>query len=232
MVTVTGLAETAALVGDPARAAMLTTLLDGRAFTAGELARAAGVSAPTASGHLARLLDGGMVAVVPHGRHRYYRLAGGEIAASLEALLATTAFRLEARAALRPGPRDPALRSARLCYDHLAGRLGVALFDAMATRGLLETHSGGVRLTTAGRDLLADIGVAARLTAGSDHCRPCLDWSERRSHLAGAAATALCSLALDRGWVRRTAGTRAVRVTPAGAGAFGTHFGIADSAWR
>lgn len=230
MVTVTGLAETAALIGDPARAAMLMSLLDGRALTAGELAHAGGVAPATASGHLARLLDAGMIAVVPQGRHRYFRLANGEIAASLEAMMVTTAHRIEAsqRRPIRTGPRDLALRDARLCYDHLAGRIGVALFDAMVTRGLLHLAADGARLTGQGTQCLSELGVADAGAAATMACRPCLDWSERRPHLAGPAGAALCTLALGRGWVRRTDGSRAVTVTPAGVTAFARHFGVGD----
>lgn len=232
MVTISGLAETAALVGDPARAAMLLALLDGRALTAGELARTAGVSASTASGHLARLHDSGMLAVVQQGRHRYFRIAGGEVAASLEALLAATLHRQAARGgAMRTGPRDPGLRRARVCYDHLAGALGVSLFDAMAARGQIRLATQGTQLTEAGERLLADLGIACN-TRGEPgamppmRCRPCLDWTERRDHLAGPAGAAICSVALERGWIRRGAGTRAVQVTPPGAIAFRRHFGI------
>lgn len=232
MVTVSGLAETAALVGDPARAAMLVALLDGRAFTAGELARAAGVAASTASGHLAKLLDGGMVIVVQQGRHRYFRIAGSEAAASLEALMAATAHRKEATPArpLAVGPRDLALRRARVCYDHLAGELGVALFEAMVARGQIRLAARGAELTAPGEQLLVALGIPPDARgAGHASCRPCLDWSERCDHLAGYAAAAICSTALDRGWVVRAPGTRIVRVTRAGADAFSRYFGTDQS---
>ncbi len=238
MVTIAGLAETAALVGDPARAAMLVALLDGRALTAGELARVGGVSAQTASGHLARLLDAGMVAVVPQGRHRYFRIARSEVAASLESLLAATFHRqaVQRGRSVQTGPRDPDLRRARVCYDHLAGALGVALFDAMAARGQIRLGAQGAELSEAGQRLLVGLGISPDAIgepgpSGHGRCRPCLDWSERRDHLAGRAAAAICTLALDRGWVRRAAGTRAVNVTAAGALAFGRHFGIEPERW-
>jgi DNA-binding transcriptional ArsR family regulator len=223
MVTVSRLAETAALIGDPARTAMLCALMDGRAFTAGELAGAAGVAPPTASGHLAQLVEAGMLAVERQGRHRYFRIAAPEIATILEGLMAVTAHRQGA--ALKTGPRDPALRRARICYDHLAGALGVALFGAMAERGHLTMSADGAALTGDGAALLERLGIplpAARRPV----CRPCLDWSERRPHLAGQAGAAICAAALDRGWVRRREGSRALDLTPPGVRAFAEAFGV------
>jgi DNA-binding transcriptional ArsR family regulator len=231
MVSLTSLAETAALVGDPARAAMLFALLDGRAFAAGELARIAGVAAPTASGHLSQLCAAGMLVVERQGRHRYFRLASAEIGAILEGLLLVTEHRTAPQSArrVRPGPRDAALRRARVCYDHLAGEIGVALFTAMLDRGALRLTSKGVALTAQGRQFAAQIGFldGTATTGRMATCRPCLDWSERRHHLAGAVGRALLTTALDRVWLRRMPDTRALEVTPTGRAAFRREFGVA-----
>lgn len=223
MTTIARLAETAALIGDPARAAMLYALMDGRAFTAGELAQAAGVTPQTASGHLAQLVAAGMLAVAPQGRHRYFRLASAEIGAILEGVMRVTADRADRLP--RPGPRDPALRKARICYDHLAGELGVALFTSLATAGHLSVSPEGAVLTGSGTALLGSLGIAVP-ESRRPACRPCLDWSERRHHLAGQAGAAICAAALARGWVRRREGTRTLDVTPTGTKAFADSFGI------
>jgi DNA-binding transcriptional ArsR family regulator len=222
MTTIARLAETATLIGDPARAAMLYALMDGRAFTAGELAQAAGVTPQTASGHLAQLVAADMLAVERQGRHRYFRIASSEIGAILEGLMVVTADRLDRLP--RPGPSDPALRKARICYDHLAGGLGVALFAALAEAGHLSVSADGAVLTGSGAALLGSLGIEVP-ESRRPACRPCLDWSERRHHLAGQVGAAICSAALARGWVRRREGTRALDVTPIGARAFAGSFG-------
>ncbi len=211
MATTNRMAEIAALLGDPARAAMLGALMDGRALTAGELARAAGIAAPTASAHLARLAGAGLLAAEKQGRHRYHRLASREVARMIEGIM-------QVAGTLRPvatGPRDAALRAARTCYDHLAGRLGVALADALVEAGQVELTADGGLVTEKGAALLDSLGIAPapgrRLL-----CRPCLDWSERRPHLAGRLGAALCAHCLAQGWVRRTPNSRAVTVTPEG----------------
>ena len=222
MVTIARLAETAALIGDPARTAMLYAMMDGRAFTAGELAGAAGVTPQTASGHLGQLLEAGMLAAEKQGRHRYFRLASAEIGGILEGLMTVTA----ARAPLTTGPPDPALRRARICYDHIAGSLGVALYAALLEQGHVRLAEDGVALTDSGRALLDRLGIApphARRPA----CRTCLDWSERRHHLAGQVGAALCTAALNRDWLRRRTGTRALEVTPKGEAAYRDVFGVA-----
>nr|WP_184254968.1 helix-turn-helix transcriptional regulator [Rhodopseudomonas rhenobacensis] len=227
-------AEIAALSGDPARASMLHALLDGRALTATELAKAAGVTAQTASGHLGRLTAAGLLSVEKQGRHRYHRLASASVARMLESIMAVAAELQPDRARLSVGPKDAALRRARTCYDHLAGRLGVGLADAMIAQGHVElTNDAGI-LTDPGIAFLRDIGVdvapiMARRTSRSGRvlCRPCLDWSERRPHLAGALGAALCAHCFDQGWTRRLVGTRAVVVTPKGERAFRSSFGVA-----
>jgi DNA-binding transcriptional ArsR family regulator len=219
MVSTAALAETAAALGDPARLNMLAALMDGRALTAGELAGVAGVAPTTASGHLGRLLGAGLLAVEKQGRHRYHRLASPEVARVLEGLMALSAAPSEGRPvarAPRTGPRDQAMREARTCYDHLAGRLAVGMADAMVARGQVELSADGGALTEAGAGFLEGLGVAVPVGRGRAFCRPCLDWSERRAHLAGALGAALCLRCLDLGWVRRVAGSRALTVTPAG----------------
>jgi DNA-binding transcriptional ArsR family regulator len=223
MTTIARLAETAALIGDPARAAMLYALMDGRAFTAGELAAVAGVAPPTASGHLGQLVTAGMLAVEAQGRHRYFRISTPEIGAILEGLMVVTADRVDRLP--RPGPRDPALRTARICYDHLAGELGVALFAALTEAGHLSLSSEGAVMTGSGTALLDSLGIA--LPPGRRPvCRPCLDWSERRHHLAGQVGAAICAAALGRGWVRRREGSRTLDLTPSGAKGFAESFGV------
>jgi DNA-binding transcriptional ArsR family regulator len=231
MTTVASLASAAALIGDPTRTAILVTLIDGRALTAGELAEAAGVAAPTASGHLGRLLEGGLLAMERQGRHRYYRLASAEIATTLEGMM-SLAGALDAAVRPRPvrtGPRDQALRRARLCYDHLAGEVAVAIADAMAARGQLDFAQDGGALTEDGITLLATLGVDSIMPPRgrrATFCRPCLDWSERRPHIGGAVGRALYAVFEQNGWMRRAAAGRAVLVTPRGATELHRHFGL------
>jgi DNA-binding transcriptional ArsR family regulator len=232
MTTTATFATIASLAGDPARAGMLHALMDGRALTASELARAAGVTAQTASGHLARMTAAGLVSVEKQGRHRYHRLASAAVAHMMESIMQVASAVEPARPRLTVGPRDAALRAARTCYDHLAGRLGVALADAMAERGYADLAGDGGVVTDAGLAFLGQIGVDIEaLTARSSRrgarimCRPCLDWSERRPHLAGAVGAALCALSFERSWIRRIEGTRAVAITPRGARVFRDTFG-------
>jgi DNA-binding transcriptional ArsR family regulator len=211
----------AALIADPARAAILMALMDGRAQPAGALAYAANLSPQAASNHLAKLLDGGMVTVESTGRHRYYRLAGSEVAAVLEALQS-----MAPRVRPLDEPRSPEalrLRAARSCYDHLAGRLGVAVAQAMEARGLLSFAANAPTakfcdLTEAGRYWFAELGidVAAIRASRKPQARRCLDWTERRHHLAGPLGTALLARMVELGWIARAPGTRAVTVTAAG----------------
>src|SRR5689334_23345854 len=191
MTTNARFAEIAALAGDPARVGMLHALLDGRALTATELARAAGVTPQTASGHLARLTKAGLIAVHQQGRHRYHRLASAAVAQMMESIMQVAALASPPPRTMFTGPRDAALRNARTCYDHLAGRLGVALADSMVEGGHVEltddagllTESGAVLLSRAGLDVEA---INAGRRSKRVLCRPCIDWSERRPHLAGA----------------------------------------------
>jgi len=209
-------AEAAALMGEPARANILAALMDGRARTAKELAFAAGVSPQTTSGHLARLAAGELVTLAAQGRHRYYRLASPLVAQAVEALMA-----LAEGGAPRHRPKTRAgadLAAARTCYDHLAGRLGVALHDGLIAKGCLAPSANGYALTGAGRDLAGSLGIDADALARERRplARPCLDWTERRFHLAGSFAAALACRCAEAGWTARRAGSRAVSLTAEG----------------
>lgn len=221
-------AEIATAAGDPARAGMLNALMDGRALTATELARVAGITPQTASGHLARLAVSGLIAVDKQGRHRYHRLATPAVARMLESIMQVASEAEPRRIKAFTGPRDIAMRAARTCYDHLAGHLGVALTDAMVAKGQIELAPDAGIVTGAGMALLQRLGIDldARKRKGRLLCRPCLDWSERRPHLAGAVGAALCTHCFDAGWIRRVEGTRAVTITAKGQRNFREIFGI------
>lgn len=225
------LAEIAALVGDPARANLLIALMDGRALTAGELAHHAGVTPQTTSGHLAKLVAADLVRVERQGRHRYHRLASAEVARALEGLMALSAAGPPRH---RPvGPRDERLRAARTCYDHLAGRLGTGIADALAARGMVAMGAEGdaVAVTPSGRRFLAEaLDIRLEGEGRRPLCRACLDWSERRPHLAGRLGAALCAHAFARGWVERVRDGRALLVTQAGRRAFRDTIGVAEAA--
>jgi len=211
------LAGVAAQIADPSRARMLAYLLDGEMASASELAAAASVTAATASGHLARLLDAGFIACEPRGRHRYYRLADGEVAQALAALALVAERGSHERAWSSPARRR--LRHARCCYGHLAGRLGVGLLRALLMQRWLAPEGDALRVTEAGRVGLAALGFdadAATRGVASRVAYRCLDWSERRDHLAGRLGAALLGHFTQRGWLRRHPGERALEVTPAG----------------
>jgi DNA-binding transcriptional ArsR family regulator len=213
------LIEVASLVGNAARAAMLHALMDGRALTASELARVARITPQTASTHLARMVAAGLVSVMQQGRHRYHRLASPAVARMIESIMQAAFDGLDARRPLVTGPRDPAMRLARTCYDHLAGRLGVAIADALVQNGHVMLAADGGLVTDSGAQLLARLGIdMANLNTdrGQVPCRPCLDWSERRPHLAGALGAALCALCLQQDWIRRRNLTRALIITAKG----------------
>ena len=227
MKPVSGLAGVAALVGDPARAAMLTALMDGRALTATELAAESGVTPATASGHLGKLTGLKLVTPTAQGRHRYYRLASREVARMLEGIMVVAGEPIVR--GRRTEPRiDPDLRFARTCYDHLAGRLGVALTGSLVSRGAVVLRDGAGQVTASGERLLAEFGVAAESERRSRrmYCRPCLDWSERRTHLAGVLGAALLERLLELEWIQRSPAGRAVRVTPAGRRGLRARFGV------
>lgn len=210
------IAEVAALIGDPARANMLSALMSGRALTAGELAHEAGITAQTASGHLAKLREAGLLLVAAQGRHRYFQLSGADVAQVLEGLMGIAAR--TGRLRTRTGPRDPGLRKARICYDHLAGEWGVRLMDGFLAGGRLRQEDGGLSLTAEGRARFVAEGIDIdRIATGRRPlCRACLDWSERRPHLGGALGKALLDTMLAKGWVRRAAASRLLEVTPPG----------------
>jgi DNA-binding transcriptional ArsR family regulator len=213
------IAQVAAAIADPARARILLALSDGRALPASSLAAAAGVAASTASEHLRRLVESGLVTVRPQGRHRYFRLAGSEVGAVLEAL-SRLAPPVTVRT-LKQGTRAAALRRARTCYDHRAGELGVAIFAQLVDMGAVEgtgDEDAGYRLTPDGRVLLERVGVALPAPAadGSMQLRYCVDWTERRHHLSGAAGRAVAARLFELGWIERAGTSRAVRVTDDG----------------
>jgi DNA-binding transcriptional ArsR family regulator len=203
----------AALVGDHARSQALTALMAGRALTATELADAAGVTRQTISTHLAQLVDAGLLAVEKQGRHRYFRIADAEVAQMLETLMGAAALAHSPRV----GPREPALRKARVCYDHLAGELGVLVYERLAQRGAFALGPDGISLTQQGRLALAELGMDPVLPASRrPFCRTCLDWSERRHHLAGALGAALLARFETLGWARRAPDSRVMAFSAAG----------------
>lgn len=221
------IAEIGALVGDPGRATMLDALMGGQALTATELANLAGVTPQTASGHLAKLVEGRLLSVVASGRRRYFALASPRVAQMLEGLMLLAA---DGPPRHRPRSiRDEELAAARTCYDHFAGRLGVALADALAARGHVVLGADGGLVTDAGRAALCAFGLdledAARRRRA--FCRPCLDWSERRWHIGGSVGAALADRCYQLGWTVRAKDGRAVRVTTAGATGLREAFGIA-----
>ena len=231
MSTGPSIAQVAALLGDPARANMLNALMDGRALTAGELAFVAGVSAQTASAHLSKLAEMHLLTVAKQGRHRYFGLASPLVGRMLESISAVAA--LEAPPRHRPrSAADDAVRRARTCYDHLAGRLAVALADRLIERRLVVLDADGGVVTPAGVRLLEGFGVdlpAARAKRRV-FCRPCLDWSERRPHIAGAVGAALTTRCFELGWLARVPDSRAVTVSEAGRAGFADMFGLAVGA--
>jgi len=221
------LAEVAALIGDPARANILQALADGRARTAGELAWHAGVSAQTTSGHLAKLTEARLIALEKQGRHRYFRIASPEVAEAMEALMLVAASGPRRH---RPtGPRDEAMRTARTCYDHLAGKLAVTLADRLSAREFIVLSDGAAAVTEKGHRFFRAFGLDLEASGKSNRplCRTCLDWSERRSHLAGRLGAALCQKYLELGWIKRGKDSRAVTFTPRGIEGFRATFGIA-----
>ena len=233
MASTAAFAEVAAMAGDPARAAMLHALMQGRALTASELARVAGIAPQTASGHLARMTECGLLAVAKQGRHRYHRLASPGVAHMIEGIMQVASELEPPRKHLSVGPRDAALRQARTCYDHLAGRLGVSLSDALTSAGYAELSDESGVITERGLAFLEHLGIdvsamreRTSMRLGRLLCRPCLDWSERRPHLAGALGAALCSHGFKNSWIRRIDATRAVAITPKGERVFREQLGV------
>jgi DNA-binding transcriptional ArsR family regulator len=221
------IAAVADLIGEPARAAILVALLDGRALSAGELALLSRVSAQSASGHLSKLVDGGLLSVQNEGRHRYYKIANPEVGHALEAL---GAISTAPRNSLQPHPREvSALRHARTCYDHLAGRIAVELTKALESSGVIRAHGErDYELGKKGPVWFAKLGIETEPLRRSRRAfaRQCLDWTERRPHIAGALGTALCSRLLALGWLARQPNTRALRITHLGERELQTRFGV------
>jgi DNA-binding transcriptional ArsR family regulator len=215
------IANIAALIGDQARAEVLNVLMSGMALTATELADAAGVTRQTISTHLAKLREAGLLAVEAQGRHRYFRIADADVAHLLESMMGIAFGTGSVR--VRSSPREPALRKARVCYDHLAGELGVLVYERLASRGAFALDAGGVALTDAGRALVAQLGIDPLPSATRRPlCRHCLDWSERRHHLAGALGTALLDRFQQLGWARRVPESRVLAFSADGEAALRT----------
>ena len=206
----------ASLIGDPARANILSALLSGKALTATELSVEAGLTRQTTSSHLGQLLNGGLITVRRQGRHRYFQLASADVVHALEALSVLTVSSTGRK--VRTGPRDSAMRKARVCYDHLAGEMGVLLFDRLVELDWLKVGADGLDLTVKGEQSLKEQGVPLDhlKTKRRPLCRSCLDWSERRQHLAGSLGAALLDQITNRNWARREQGSRIVTFSPEG----------------
>jgi DNA-binding transcriptional ArsR family regulator len=219
------IAHVARLIGEPARAAMLDALVAGRALAAGELARAAGVKPATASEHLAKLVHGGLVTVEQAGRHRYYRLSAPEVGQALEALSVISPARTVT--SLRQSNTNQAMALARTCYDHLAGRLGVVIYRRLVDRGSFVVAPDGLDVTSVGENFLTTFGVdvAAARAKRRTFARPCLDYTERTPHLAGAIGASVCARMFELDWVARRDG-RALRITREGAVGLADTFGM------
>ncbi|RWC26467.1 helix-turn-helix transcriptional regulator [Mesorhizobium sp.] len=212
------IARIASLVGDPARANMLNALMGGTALTASELAHEAGVSLPTASSHLSKLIEGGLLTVASQGRHRYYGVAGPQVAGMIEAI--TGVAEAVGPKRVRPGPRDRAMRVARVCYDHLAGEQAVAMLDRLVAKNVLVRDEQQIRLGPSAASHFAAIGIDVYTKPRRPVCRACLDWSVRRSHLAGTLGAAILDKILAEKWARREKDSRAVIFSPPGKQAF------------
>ncbi len=214
------MASIGALIGSPARAAILAILFDGRALTATELAQAANVSAPTTSEHLSKLVTGGLIVCEKHGRHRYYKIAGSEVAEALEPLVHLVRDRpVPARSM---SPETKAIRKARLCYDHIAGHLGVLITSALVDRGYLVPTEHNYDLSDAGEAFFTDLGIDIPETKSKRRlfAPQCLDWSERKPHFAGALGAAFTDHAFKLNWIKRAKRRRIIEVTPKGRQAF------------
>lgn len=210
------IAAIASLIGDTTRANMLCALMGGQALTAGELSRQAGVTQQTGSGHLAKMVDAKLLTAVKQGRHRYYRLASPQVAHGIDALMTIAA---DGPPRHHPtGPKERDMRIARSCYDHIAGKLGVAMADSMAENGRVIMSDEGAVVTSDGEDFLRSFGIELQNDSRSKRplCRTCLDWSERRYHIGGRVGQALMERTLELGWLARKNESRALRVTPAG----------------
>jgi DNA-binding transcriptional ArsR family regulator len=214
------IAKTAAMMGDPARANMLMALMSGMSLTSNELAREAGVTPSTASGHLSQLEASGLVTSRKQGRYRYFKLADVDVAHAVEALVTIAARAGHLRT--RPGPNNDAMREARACYDHMAGRAAVELFERWLKAGILQWKGDEVCLSQSGRAKLAQIGIDVTQLEDLRRplCRTCIDWSERRHHLGGSVGAAVLSKLIKQGWASRVEGARTIRFRRNGETAF------------
>jgi DNA-binding transcriptional ArsR family regulator len=224
-------AHIAALVGEPARTGMLLALMDGRALTAHELAAAGHIMPATASRHLGLLVEAGLLALERQGRHRYHRLASAEVARMLEGIMQLAMPAMPAPAPVTSGPRDAAMRLARTCYDHLAGSIAVAMAQQLVEEGAVVIEGESAHVTDKAGTAFERLGLPSEAASAPQagkrpHCRPCLDWSERRMHLAGRLGALLCSHCLEQGWLLRKANTRALQLTPSGAVALRHWMGV------
>jgi DNA-binding transcriptional ArsR family regulator len=228
MVAAANMVEIAALVGDTARATMLAALMGGQALTSSELAAVANISRPTASGHLGKLAGARLLTVTSKRRNRYYRIASPLVAKMLESIHAVAAIEVPPRHQPRSA-QDDALRFARTCYDHLAGTVGVAIADALVAKRYVVLSDEGGEVTAAGKRFLTGLGAQLTQTPNSRRmfCRPCLDWSERRHHVAGLVGAEICRCCQDKGWLVRQRGSRALSLTPSGRRGLRTVFGVA-----
>ncbi|GJL82641.1 MAG: transcriptional regulator [marine bacterium B5-7] len=220
------IARIGALIGDPARAAMLTALMSGKALTASELAREAGVTIQTASSHLSKLQQGDLLHLRKQGRHKYFTLANDDVAHVLEGIMGLVAGNDMLKT--RIGPRDMALRNARVCYNHLAGDKGIQLYRSLLGKGHLLLDEKQLGLSASGHDFTTGFGIDVEQlkAAKAPLCRECLDWSERRSHLAGSLGRAFLTHMEALGWLKRARDSRVIRFTISGEGAFDSAFGI------
>lgn len=219
------IARIAGLVGEPARTGMLVALMDGRALTANELAAAGHITPATASRHLALLVEADLLRVEKQGRHRYHRLASVEVARVLEGIMQLAARSTPAAGRVSTGPRDAAMRLARTCYDHLAGAIAVAIAERLVEDGAVVIEDDTAVVTERASAVLEGLGLRSEVLHAQGHgrrpaCRPCLDWGERRMHLAGRLGALLCSHSLEMGWLLQTHDSRVLTVTPRGATAF------------
>jgi DNA-binding transcriptional ArsR family regulator len=227
MVATANMVEVAALVGDTARATMLAGLMGGQALTASELAFLASISRPTASEHLAKLVDARLIAITKQGRFNYYRISSPLVARMLESIERVAAIDVPPRYQPR-SIRNDQLRFARTCYDHLAGQVGVAIADALVANEQIVLTADGGEVTDAGRVFLAEFGANLTQTSRSRRlfCQPCLDWSERRLHVAGLVGAEICRCCLELGWLKRVRDTRALHLTPKGKLGLFDRFGV------
>ncbi|WP_102868673.1 ArsR/SmtB family transcription factor [Pseudovibrio exalbescens] len=218
------IARIAALIGDPARANMLTALMSGKALTATELSQEAGITLQTASSHLAKLDAGGLLSPRKQGRHKYFSIASDQVAHLLETLMVLAAGSGHLRT--RTGPRDEEMRKARVCYNHLAGHMGIVMYESFLRKGFLHVATDDLTLTNTGASFVDGFGIDLKELKAkkSPLCRECLDWSERRSHLAGSLGRALLARMENLGWAKRVPESRVVRFTKAGQAEFDATF--------